>query len=519
MFRLPEDPETLYRLARENFQAREYSNCIRYLSRLAVHKDYKLKALVNTGACLYQIGHLRAAKKFLLRGIQLDPDDVSCQLNLAKTQLALKDYEEASVYFRQSLINRPKDESAWRGLLESSASLKEYEKCLSIAKDWSLALSDHEEPYFQQVLLLQKLNRSADAVKLLHECKRYISDQKRYDLLFLDLLRSMGMLEEALSYCKKAILNAPQELSLHTCKGLLEFELCRIRQSSASFQQAYSLSSHSVALFLNQYFLIPSIPSSSNEVRECRVRCYDGLSLAEKNDSLNMIVEHLLYPHTYSLVYHNQDDRQVKERYYQLMKRLSEPMLKRIKGVIQMEVLNSIDDKKIRIGFLSQYFHSSSTLFAFQGLIRSLDRAKFQVFLMHFKDTKQDDDHLSLCSVCDEVVYLTNDLPSDYTILHALRLDILYFTDLGMNSHDFLYPMFRAAPIQLTGWGVPHTSGIDDIDYYISAKDIEPYDAQTLYTEQLVTLPGGLPCCFRADMNEAPDIPKEYFFLPDYIPS
>ncbi len=70
--------------------------------------------------------------------------------------------------------------------------------------------------------------------------------------------------------------------------------------------------------------------------------------------------------------------------------------------------------------------------------------------------------------------------------LHGLGLDIIYFTDLGMTPYDFFYPMFRSAPIQVTGWGVPHTSGMKDIDYYISAKDIEPDDSESLYTEKLV---------------------------------
>ena len=202
------------------------------------------------------------------------------------------------------------------------------------------------------------------------------------------------------------------------------------------------------------------------------------------------------------------------ERYTRVVTHFAAPVLHRIKDAKRTKSLSLTVDNKIRIGFISQHFSNHSNLLAFEGVIRYLDRAKFRVVLIHLDGVRKDTEHLSISSTCDEVIYLTNDLAQSYYILHGLGLDILFFTDLGMTPYDFFYPMFRSAPIQLTGWGVPHTSGMKDIDYYISAKDIEPEDSESQYTEKLVMLPGGLPCCFLADINEIPNMPREYFFLP-----
>src|ERR1022692_1973193 len=47
----------------------------------------------------------------------------------------------------------------------------------------------------------------------------------------------------------------------------------------------------------------------------------------------------------------------------------------------------------------------------------------------------------------------------------------------------------RLAPIQVTSWGHPETTGLPTIDYYLSAEYLEPPDAQNNYTEQLICLP------------------------------
>jgi len=52
----------------------------------------------------------------------------------------------------------------------------------------------------------------------------------------------------------------------------------------------------------------------------------------------------------------------------------------------------------------------------------------------------------------------------------------------------------RLAPVQMTSWGHPETSGLPTIDCFLSAELLEPEGAQAHYTERLVRL-AGLGCC------------------------
>jgi predicted O-linked N-acetylglucosamine transferase (SPINDLY family) len=65
-----------------------------------------------------------------------------------------------------------------------------------------------------------------------------------------------------------------------------------------------------------------------------------------------------------------------------------------------------------------------------------------------------------------------------------------------MSAFSYFLAGRRTAPVQAVGWGHPDTTGIDTIDYYVSAASIEPENAQQNYTERLVRLLR-LPCHYQ----------------------
>jgi protein O-GlcNAc transferase len=101
--------------------------------------------------------------------------------------------------------------------------------------------------------------------------------------------------------------------------------------------------------------------------------------------------------------------------------------------------------------------------------------------------------------------------------LRELNLDLLFFTDIGMAIPTSSLALHRLAPVQITGWGIPHTTGITTLDYYISSSLAEPAGAQSQYTETLIELPA-LPCCYLSDQLEFHEVPRDYFFLPPGVP-
>jgi len=65
----------------------------------------------------------------------------------------------------------------------------------------------------------------------------------------------------------------------------------------------------------------------------------------------------------------------------------------------------------------------------------------------------------------------------------------LIFPEIGMDKMTIKLATLRLAPVQCTSWGHPQTSGLRNIDYFISSNLMEPPDADEHYTERLIRLP------------------------------
>jgi predicted O-linked N-acetylglucosamine transferase (SPINDLY family) len=89
----------------------------------------------------------------------------------------------------------------------------------------------------------------------------------------------------------------------------------------------------------------------------------------------------------------------------------------------------------------------------------------------------------------DRYYRLEGNLQRIAEFIRSKELDALIITDIGSFPRDFIYFSLRLARIQCTAWGIPTTSGLPNVDYYLSSELMEPQRAEAEYTERLVRLP------------------------------
>lgn len=145
-----------------------------------------------------------------------------------------------------------------------------------------------------------------------------------------------------------------------------------------------------------------------------------------------------------------------------------------------------IQDKKIKIGFISSNFKNHSVAKDRRGIIKLLDRTRFEVYTLFGNDINDDIAHDIWNSSIG--IRLSTSIIESRNIIENLKLDILVYCDLGMDMFTYLLAHMRLASIQLTTWGHSVTSGINTIDYYISSKLFEMSDiySQNYYSEKLL---------------------------------
>lgn len=510
------DSKTLYLEAKNFYSSRKFREAIFCLARLLGDESYSLRANTNIASCLLQMGLPRAALKFTERALQEDPSFLLALSVRIKAFFYENKHDKVDQLCEKYIANCTSDDEIWNHWTISLRAIQQDERALDIVRNWLSFLPDSTNGLILEGELLSDFGNNHQAIVSLGKALSLGTNLERaYSSLSVVMMRTRRY-EDALQYVNKAIEINPNSLNYCCRKALALWLTGDWRDAANWYGKVSKMDPNSAIYLLNHYLVLPGIPASIEEIDEARMRYNQGLDIAEKNSSLKLDFNDEAIPLTFELAYHNHNDRELLERYFSLMRRLSLPHIERVAESCRFKLQDAEVSRngRVRIGFASRFFSGHSNTIAFSGLIRNLDKDNFRLTIIHLPDSKQDHVRDSLDQICDESICLNSDLIESGMILKSLNLDILFFTDLGMNANDYFLPFLRTAPIQMTGWGIPHTSGIQEIDYYLSVEGLEPCDAGKLYTEKLVKLPGRLPCCFdTTDLNFTP-LPREYFFLP-----
>ncbi len=142
---------------------------------------------------------------------------------------------------------------------------------------------------------------------------------------------------------------------------------------------------------------------------------------------------------------------------------------------------------RIRVGFLSAHFCNHTIGRLNLGRVEHLDREQFEVTVIA-RGHHQDEMAQAFRTRADHYVELTSNVEAARRRVADLPLDVLVFTDVGMNALTYTLALSRLAPVQCVTWGHPVTTGNASMDYFISSELLETADADRHYTEQLVRL-------------------------------
>jgi protein O-GlcNAc transferase len=143
---------------------------------------------------------------------------------------------------------------------------------------------------------------------------------------------------------------------------------------------------------------------------------------------------------------------------------------------------------RIQVGFISHFMRSHSIGKVARGLVAELSRKEFEVYVLNIPPVAPDDTARWIQAHCDHWVTLADTLPAARAQIAALELDILFYQDIGMEPYSYLLALARLAPVQCVSYGHPDTTGIPNMDYYVSNDLYEPPSASGHYSERLFEL-------------------------------
>ena len=231
--------------------------------------------------------------------------------------------------------------------------------------------------------------------------------------------------------------------------------------------------------------MLPPVPESREHIARIRARLVeDAQALLTQDLRLGRPEKDIGHTDFY-LAYHGLDDRPLKE----LLARMylhAYPSLRFVSP--HLAEIGARRDGKFRIGIVSAYLRTHTIGRLMLDFFRHLRRDIFDVTAFVFAPP---DDAIAreIHELCDRVVILDSVLDDARQRIAEEKIDLLLYCDIGMEPFTYFLAFSRLAPVQCVTWGHPVTTGLPEMDYFVSSALVEPAGAAAHYSERLECLP------------------------------
>lgn len=414
--------------------------------------------------------------------VQQTPLEIEGYVNLAHAQIELKKLVEARGTLESALRISPDRTDAIHmhahvcelmgELPEADASYKKLINTRSMEHIGHLGVSKIRMNY----------GDASDAEFHVNTALKFKPDFAEANFHYAEMLNLLGRHEEALPLYEKAATLAPDNMFILERYADAQQGLGQIKESLELYDRSLR-SSESVSARVKKAIVMPVIMESSDQIKDSRhallenVRYLRERKLRIANPAAN--IGRL----PFYTVYHGLNDLEINRTLADFYLE-SAPEL----GYVASHVdANRANKSKIVIRFISRFFCTHTIGQVMKGIIKLLSRERFEVVLLTFP---YGDDVLAaeINASADRVVFLPNDWQKAHELIASQKLDILFYTDIGMEPYTYFLAYSRLAPVQCTTWGHAVTTGIPNIDYYLTCDTFEPQGADSHYSEKLVRL-------------------------------
>lgn len=434
-------------------------------------------------ALMRRVGQTEQAIDEYRIAVRMNPTDGEAFYNLGNALLSLRDFAAAAAAYQQTLSISPADIDANLNLGVARKELGQLAEAKTSFQRTLALKPDSAEALVNLGLVARTENNLDAAADYYHRALALQPNHALAHAHFGALLQAQGRLSAAVQSLHRAIECRPGYATAHSRLAAVYEELGQWRKSREHYAEALRLAP-SDALRIRAALVLPIIAESQAEIDEARRQVRNDLAELEQqalriDDPVNEVSVPLFY-----LAYQGKNECELQTRFAELLRRTT-PSLSFTASHIGKTI--PTHGRRIKIGFVSQNLRAHTIGKLSAGLIRELDRRRFEVTVFQFPGH---DDSMSrfIADSANNVIVLPWPLAEARDAIAARELDVLYFPDVGMDPTTYFLAHARLAPVQCVTWGHPLTTGISTIDYFISSRDLEPADADAHYREKLVRL-------------------------------
>ncbi len=345
--------------------------------------------------------------------------------------------------------------------------------------------------YMQLALVFSRFKHEGTAVQFYLKALEHENVDPLVYFLLAQTLDQLGDLDLALKSLMTLgeLYNARLDL-LALMMGYLLERQGEYQTALNCYDEAIERNPHQILWQLKRDLTYPLIPDSHAEIEAVRVRMEQGLDRVlerlqhqpiqiARNQFFYLTMMHGNAVYT---SYHHYSPLQLRTQLAQVTERVMPKPL-------AFEPAPLAQDQRIHLGIFSADKSLALTYVYAGAMAEGLDPARFRVTVFStspeitllFKPESKyhfSQPHVSWRLISDNIYEALKQI-------RASHLQAMFFTEPGWDFRQYMLAMFRVAPVQCTSWMNPGTTGLKQMDYYLSAEAMEVPGAESHYIEKL----------------------------------
>ena len=470
-------------------------------------KDKSIQELIN----LYHSGKLTIVEKKVIELIKKNPKSFVLYNLFGAVLGNQKNFDKAVINYKKSIeINPDYAEghnnlgSALYKLGKFNEAIDSYQRALKIKPNFT-------EAYNNLGLAFEDLGKFNEAID---SYQRAIKINPEYAEAYNNLGNVYDInekVDEAILNYKKAIKINANFVEAYSNLGHLLKEIGKVDEARNCENKLLSLKPNDIGYRINITLSIIPVVSSVEEINFHRNEYQKGLELLKKYQYLTEKPGDTITTNFFHLGYHAREN-------LELMKNTSDLFRQIIPNInyVSKNIDKQKKQKKIKVGFISEFLTKHTVGKLFGGLIKNMDKKKFDIIIFHTYRTKKSLIKNEIDSHSNKVINLSNRIKEQHEQVEKENLDIIFYPEIGMSPITYFLAFARLAPVQIVSWGHPETTGINTIDYFLSSTLLEPNSAKRKYSERLICL-SQFPLYYEPPQNLGPLKNRKDLKLPENI--
>lgn len=475
------------------------------------------EAQARLGMVLMSRAQPAAALPFLRAAARLEPGNPQAACLVAAACHALGRLDEAAAGYRRAIAIAPRLERAYNNLGLVLHEQGELAAAESVFKAVLALMPDYATAWANLGVVLAAAGRDGEATAALRHALRLRPADTGTALQLALCLERGGEPEEAIRLLQGRCGQEDAGVAPRMALARMLAAANRAAEARVLYAGVLEREPGNLKAALGAHLTLPLVHGSRAALEQERRRYEEGIATLERMDAgpvrpeqAGQLLSDLAWVN-FALAYQGFDDRTLQVRYGQWLTRLLRQALPAWAGERPPAARTG---GRVRVGFASSLFHRSTVCGYFGGWVTGLDRDRFEVFVYH-AGVREDDMTRAVAANAHYRHLPLHGGAAMAGLAHTIAadaLDILVYPELGMTAELFPLAALRLAPVQCAGWGHPVTTGLPNIDCYISSAAMEPPGAEAAYSEQLIGLPG-LGTRYARPASPAPAA-REDFGLP-----